>query len=88
MSSSLTAIAIVIVNSHSQLNIVFRISNAYTQCGQITNLTEQVLVFPQISHIDAESVLFYLFNLGNLWFPCIGILNYVQNDTKPHGLFL
>ena len=42
MSSSLTAIAIVIVNSHSQLNIVFRISNAYTQCGQITNLTEQV----------------------------------------------
>ena len=47
-----------------------------------------VLVFPQISQIDAESVLFYLFNLGNLWFPCIGILNYVQNDTKPHGLFL
>jgi len=25
-----------------------------------------VLVFPQISHIDAESVLFYLFNLRNL----------------------
>ena len=40
-AESLTAIAIVIVNSHSQLNIVFRISNAYTQYGQIANPAEQ-----------------------------------------------
>ena len=32
---------VVIVNSHSQLNIVFRISNAYTQYGQIANPAEQ-----------------------------------------------
>ena len=35
------AIAIVIVNSHSQLKIVFRIANAYIQSGLIANPTER-----------------------------------------------
>ena len=61
MSSSLTAIAIVIVNSHSQLNIVFRISNAYTQYGQIANPTERNIVSLQPHKL----------NLVNLEVTCV-----------------
>ena len=35
-------LAIVIVNSHSQLKIIFRIANAYIQSGLIANPTERM----------------------------------------------